>query len=127
MTWWADLSSTPEGSDDDITITASSQTASNDSQTVNNGTARDMNALNATQREQSAPNAKDPGDMTYQCDSSLGGAPDRTDCEQLSWSGLKYPDSVEILEPNIPKFYSQGVCLLSPKLIKESFSTCLTR
>lgn len=54
---------------------------------------------------------KDPGNMTYLCDSSLGEAPDPTDCEKLSWSGLKPPDSIETLEPHTPKFYSQGMYL----------------
>ena len=49
-----------------------------------------------------------PEKMTYQCDSSLGGGPDPVDCEKLSWSGLKTPDSVETLEAGVPKFYSEG-------------------
>lgn len=48
------------------------------------------------------------GKMVYQCDSSLGGAPDPIDCEKLSWSGLKTPDSVETLEAGVPKFFSEG-------------------
>ena len=66
--------------------------------------------------------------MTYQCDSSLGGAPDPTDCEKLSWSGLKPPDSIETLQANVPKFYSQGMCCLSSitfprKGLQQSTST----
>ncbi len=49
-----------------------------------------------------------PDKMVYQCDASLGGAPDPTDCEKLAWSGLKNPDAVETLEANVPKFYSEG-------------------
>ena len=49
-----------------------------------------------------------PGKMTYACDSSLGGGPEPVDCEKLSWSGLKAPDSVETLEAGVPKFYSEG-------------------
>ncbi len=52
--------------------------------------------------------ALDAGDMTYQCDDSLGGGPDPIDCEKLSWSGLKPPDSIETLQPNVPQFYTQG-------------------
>lgn len=51
----------------------------------------------------------DVGDMTYQCDDSLGGGPEPVDCEKLSWSGLKPPDSVETLQPNVPLFYTQGM------------------
>lgn len=46
--------------------------------------------------------------MVYQCDASLGGAPDPTDCEKLSWSGLQTPDAVETLEAGVPKFYQEG-------------------
>ena len=54
----------------------------------------------------------DAGKMTYQCDATLGGGPDPIDCEKLSWSGLKPADSVETLQPGVPKFYSQGTCAL---------------
>ena len=49
-----------------------------------------------------------PGKMSYQCDSSLGGGPDPVDCEKLSWSGLKTPDTMESLQAGVPKFYSEG-------------------
>ena len=49
-----------------------------------------------------------PGKMVYQCDSSLGGAPDPLDCEKLSWSGLKTPDTEETLVAGVPQFYSEG-------------------
>ena len=52
--------------------------------------------------------------MTYQCDDTLGGGPDPMDCEKLSWSGLKPPDSIETLQPGVPKFYSQGSCQYAP-------------
>ena len=50
----------------------------------------------------------DVGDMTYVCDDKLGGAPNPLDCEKLSWSGLKPPNSIETLQPGLPQFYSQG-------------------
>ncbi len=56
----------------------------------------------------------DVGDMTYVCDDKLGGAPDPLDCEKLSWSGLRPPNSIETLQPGVPKFYSQGSFGLVP-------------
>ena len=50
----------------------------------------------------------DPEKMVYQCDATLGGGPDPVDCEKLSWSGLKTPDTVETLEAGKPKFFSEG-------------------
>ena len=101
-TWWAGLLDPGVESPSD-----------GESETADTATSRD--AHDSIKKEDDDPqNPKDPGDMTYQCDSSLGGAPDPTDCEKLSWAGLKPPDSVETLQANVPKFYSQGLSLLSP-------------
>ena len=56
----------------------------------------------------------DIGDMTYQCDDSLGSGLSPIDCEKLSWSGLMPPDSVETLQPGVPKFYFQGSYYFGP-------------
>lgn len=56
----------------------------------------------------------DAGDMTYQCDDSLGSGLNPTDCEKLSWSGLMPPDSIETLQPGVPKFYTQGSYYVGP-------------
>ena len=56
----------------------------------------------------------DIGDMTYQCDDRLGSGLNPIDCEKLSWSGLMPPDSIEILQPGVPKFYTQGSYHIGP-------------
>ena len=57
----------------------------------------------------------DEGDMTYQCDDSLGGGPDPIDCEKLAWSGLRSPDNIATLQPNVPQFFTQGIS--SPTIV----------
>lgn len=71
--------------------------------------AKHSNATSVPDNESRDPtDPQEHGDMTYQCDSTLGGAPAPIDCEKLSWSGLKPPDSVETLQAHIPNTYSQG-------------------
>ena len=71
---------------------------------------------------QGGANDTDVGDMTYACDSALGG-PDPKDCEQLSWSGLKAPDAVEAFKANVPNFYTQGTCAFG---VSSPIATTLT-
>ena len=52
-----------------------------------------------------------PGDTTYECDTDLG-SPQAMDCEKLTWSGLKAPDAIEQLKPNMPNIYTSGTCAL---------------
>ena len=53
-----------------------------------------------------------PGKMSYLCDGNLGGGPNPVDCEKLSWSGLKPPENVEVLQAGVPKFYTEGQSFL---------------
>ena len=96
LTWWFGLT--------DPSVERVSDT---ESETADTATGAEKEGSKGSQTP------KDPDNMTYQCDNDLGGAPNPTDCEKLSWSGLKPPDSVETLEANVPKFYSQGVCPFS--------------
>lgn len=59
----------------------------------------------------SPPSNSPKNKMTYLCDADLG-SPQANDCEKLAWSGLKPPDSVETLKPEIPNIYTSGSCAL---------------
>ena len=100
----------PVTAQSDSTVTDDSEpTVTDDSANETADTSVGGNTHSATDKGyQDPPNPKDPGDMTYLCDSRLGGAPDPIDCEKLSWSGLKPADSVETLQAHVPQFYSQG-------------------
>ena len=50
-------------------------------------------------------------EMDYTCLPSVG-QPLASDCEHLSWSGLKPPDAVETLTPGTPNIYTSGTCAL---------------
>ena len=107
LTWWEGVLDhriwNSEATDSDGTVTADS------AKTVTTDSAKYGNATSITDNENEDPSdPQEHGDMTYQCDSSLGGAPEPIDCEKLLWSGLKPPDSVETLQAHVPKIYSQG-------------------
>ena len=66
--------------------------------------------------------AEEEGDMVYTCDPALG-SPTASDCEKLSWSGLRPPSAIETLVPGEPKIYTQGTCALG---ISSAVATTIT-
>ena len=98
-----------------MTADTGTTTTANLEKTTMTDSAKHSNATSTPENEdQDPPDPQEHDDMTYQCDSSLGGAPSAIDCEKLSWSGLKPPDSVETLQAYKPQIYSQGKLYLFP-------------
>ena len=100
-----------EVEDSERTITADSQSTVTEN-LGNTGTFSSSGHSNSSRPDREPQDPEDPGNMDYECDSSLGAAPEPMDCEKLSWSGFPTPDNVENLQPETPKFFSQGRALL---------------
>ena len=92
------------------------------------GSSSNEGELEDTANSPPSSTPDDKSSMTYQCDGTLG-SPQATDCDQLAWSGLKSPSTIEVLNPETPNIYTFGSCALgvsSPIATQISWAHLLT-